>query len=447
MDFGIAKILDPEMAMQTVERTVTVLRLMTPEYASPEQVRGEEVTSASDVYSLGVLLYELLTGHRPYRLKGRAPHEIASVICERKPERPSTAVCRTEQVTRGSEPSITVTPETVSSARQTRPDQLRRALAGDLDNIILMAMRKEPERRYASAEMFAQDICRHLEGMPVRARKDTLVYRVSKAVQRNRSALMAFAGALLLAIVGMLALNYFTGSKIPAVNIVPLTSFPGDETQPSFSPDGERIAFVWDGENSDNSDIYVRPLAGGELLRLTTNTAEDISPTWSPDGERIAWLRVQPSETAVYVASLSGGSHGKITGLYPTRIEAVGRNLDWSPDGKFIVAADKKSPDEPFRLVTIEMSTGHKMQLTSPPSSMIGDSNPVFSPDGKNVAFIRAVSSGVDDIFIVPVNGGDPQRFTSDRRYIISLTWAHDGRGILFSSNRAGNHTLWRLDA
>jgi serine/threonine protein kinase len=151
LDFGIAKILDPELSTQTMDPTVTVMRLMTPEYASPEQVKGQEITTGSDVYSLGVLLYELLTGHRPYRLKSRSPQEIAAVICDTEPERPSTMVNRTEVVTRGAGTTVTLTPELVGDARQTRPEDLRRILAGDLDNIILMAMAKEVECRYSTA--------------------------------------------------------------------------------------------------------------------------------------------------------------------------------------------------------------------------------------------------------------------------------------------------------
>ena len=151
LDFGIAKILDPDFTSQTIDVTATILRLMTPEYASPEQVRGQEITPASDVYSLGVLLYELLTGHRPYRLKTKIPHEIAAVICEQDPERPSTVVGRTEIVTRG-DTAITLDPFKVSDVRQTEPSEFRRTLSGHLDNIVLMAMRKEPGRRYRTAQ-------------------------------------------------------------------------------------------------------------------------------------------------------------------------------------------------------------------------------------------------------------------------------------------------------
>ncbi|HEX7999681.1 MAG TPA: protein kinase [Pyrinomonadaceae bacterium] len=170
LDFGIAKILNPEIASQTMDPTTAALRLMTPEYASPEQVRGLTATTASDVYSLGVLLYELLTGHRPYRLYNRLPEEIARVICEEEPERPSVVISRIEHIPLGNGSyKVEVTPESVSKTRDGAPDKLRRQLAGNLDNIILKALRKEPQRRYNTVGEFAEDIRRHLDGLPVSA--------------------------------------------------------------------------------------------------------------------------------------------------------------------------------------------------------------------------------------------------------------------------------------
>jgi serine/threonine-protein kinase len=184
LDFGIAKLINPEAEGGAAE-TVTGLRAMTPDYASPEQVRGLSVTTATDVYSLGVLLYELLTGHRPHRLKNRRTDEIARVICENEPERPSTAVSRVEEVT-GAD-GVTLTPETISERRRRTPEQLRRTLRGDLDNIVLMAIRKEPQRRYASVAQFAEDVSRYLEGRPVLAHKDTFSYRAAKFVRRHKA--------------------------------------------------------------------------------------------------------------------------------------------------------------------------------------------------------------------------------------------------------------------
>lgn len=169
LDFGIAKLLNPEMSTQPLDPTTAAIRLMTPEYASPEQVRGEGVTVASDVYSLGVMLYELLTDHRPYRLGNHTPSELARVICEEEPELPSVAVNLIEVIPTRNEEPIEITPESVSDARSTTPDQLRRELSGSLDNIVLKAMHKDAAQRYTSVEEFSEDIRRYLEGHPVSA--------------------------------------------------------------------------------------------------------------------------------------------------------------------------------------------------------------------------------------------------------------------------------------
>jgi eukaryotic-like serine/threonine-protein kinase len=180
LDFGIAKLLEDETA-QGLEQTMTIASAMTPDYASPEQIRGEAMTTASDVYSLGVVLYELLTGEKPYHTKSARPGEISRAITEKEPARPSTIASRDQK----------------SEIRD------RKLLRGDLDNIILMAMRKEASRRYASVGQFSEDIRRHLEGLPVIARKDTFQYRASKFMGRNRVAVTA-AALVTLAIIASL---------------------------------------------------------------------------------------------------------------------------------------------------------------------------------------------------------------------------------------------------
>ncbi|HZH30094.1 MAG TPA: protein kinase [Pyrinomonadaceae bacterium] len=169
LDFGIAKLLNPELSPDTLTPTATAMRLMTPEYASPEQVRGEAATPSSDIYSMGVLLYELLTGHRPYHFPNRSPHEIARVICEEEPAHPSRVVTRPEDLIPLDGVSETTTLEFLCKMRGTTLENLRRELAGDLDNITLKALRKEPGRRYTSIERLRDDIVRHLEGRPVSA--------------------------------------------------------------------------------------------------------------------------------------------------------------------------------------------------------------------------------------------------------------------------------------
>jgi tetratricopeptide (TPR) repeat protein len=207
LDFGIAKALHAD-ANRTRPTTAMMLRLMTPEYASPEQVRGEPVTTVSDVYSLGVLLYELLSGHSPYHFKTLLPNDIAQTINDSEPEKPSAVINRVEEVTTGSRKGLTLTPESVSETRDGRPEKLRRRLAGDLDNIVLMAMRKEPHRRYSSVGQFSEDIRRHLDGLPVVARKATFSYRGQKFIQRNTVGVFAVAVIILILVVGLAAAGW-----------------------------------------------------------------------------------------------------------------------------------------------------------------------------------------------------------------------------------------------
>jgi len=191
LDFGIAKVLESSPQASVPAATVHAL---TPAYASPEQVKGEIVTTASDIYALGVVLYELLTGQSPYKSKRTQPLALAKEICETDPERPSTVVGRTD-VERTGTPDTAETPDAISVKR------LQRGLRGDLDNIVLMALRKDATRRYASAEQMSEDIRRYLADLPVSARQDTFAYRATKFVTRNRWA-VAFA---LLAAAGLIA--------------------------------------------------------------------------------------------------------------------------------------------------------------------------------------------------------------------------------------------------
>jgi eukaryotic-like serine/threonine-protein kinase len=200
LDFGIAKLIGASASFG--EASLATSRVMTPEYASPEQVRGETITTSSDTYSLGVMLYELLCGHRPYRVATTSPLDMIRAICEEEPERPSTAVGRTE-TTNTSAGETSVTPEAVSRARDSQPDKLRRQLEGDLDNIVLKAMRKEPQRRYSSVEQFSEDLRRYLDGLPVLARKDTFSYRSGKFVRRNKLGVSAAAIIVLLLTLGV----------------------------------------------------------------------------------------------------------------------------------------------------------------------------------------------------------------------------------------------------
>ena len=194
LDFGIAKILDPSLLPEKMTMTAAGLWMMTPEYASPEQLRGEAITTATDVCSLGLVLYELLSGRRAYRFSSRLPHEIARVVLESEPEKPSTAIRRTEdQVLEDKQEEIALTSERVSVLPGDSSDKLRRRLRGDLDNIVLKAIRKEARERYNSADQLSEDIRRHLESLPVLARMSTVTYRCRKYVLRHKVGVAAAA--------------------------------------------------------------------------------------------------------------------------------------------------------------------------------------------------------------------------------------------------------------
>ncbi|HEY0404576.1 MAG TPA: serine/threonine-protein kinase, partial [Pyrinomonadaceae bacterium] len=164
LDFGIAKLLDPDLISEATPQTATALRMMTMEYASPEQVQGEGVTFLSDVYSLGVVLFELLTGHRPYRFRNRAPHEMARAIIEDEPERPSAALnLEDNSLLKHYAARAGLALSSLAEARAQTLEGLQRELSGNLDNITLKALRKEPAGRYQSAEALQSDIARHLK--------------------------------------------------------------------------------------------------------------------------------------------------------------------------------------------------------------------------------------------------------------------------------------------
>lgn len=189
LDFGIAKILDFASGADAPDRTLTAFQVLTPRYASPEQIKGEPVTTASDVYSLAVVLFELLTGNGPYPASVRTPQDFSQAACNTEPLKPSLVV-RERRSTR-KQNTATQSGKNQRALLGNSTDRLEKQLKGDLDNIVLMALRKEPSRRYSSVEQLAGDIHRHLKNIPVLARKDTVGYRTSKFIRRHKAGVIA----------------------------------------------------------------------------------------------------------------------------------------------------------------------------------------------------------------------------------------------------------------
>jgi Tol biopolymer transport system component/DNA-binding winged helix-turn-helix (wHTH) protein len=246
----------------------------------------------------------------------------------------------------------------------------------------------------------------------------------------------------------------------PPPRVVPFTSFSGNECCPSFSPDGNQIAFAWNREKGDNDDIYVKLIDAGSPLQLTTNPARDTTPAWSPDGRHIAFIRSAKDEKSLYLIPALGGQERKLCTLTPV---SSGRAyfLSWSPDGKLLAFSEKNSPQEPDSIFLLSLESLEKRRLTSNPERRLGaqgarrltvptlrvagDFDPAFSPDGKMLAFIRS-NADADEIYLVPAAGGEPKRLTHDNRGIDEgLAWTSDGREIVFASNRAGSYNFWRI--
>jgi Tol biopolymer transport system component/DNA-binding winged helix-turn-helix (wHTH) protein len=234
----------------------------------------------------------------------------------------------------------------------------------------------------------------------------------------------------------------------PALNAVPLTSYQGRETQVAFSPDGNHIAFVWNGPQGDNPDIYVKLIDAETPLRLTANPAEDINPVWSPDGRYIAFLRQSAEGSEFFLIPALGGAERKLAKIFSYQVPSDGNSHYYSPDGKYLAIPDKNSPSEPFSVFLLSIETGERRKLTSPPAGVIGDYNPAFSPDGKWLAFTRSPRWSTDDLCVMPLAGGEPRRLTFDNMTINGLTWTPDSREIIFDSRRGGSSRhLWRVAA
>ncbi len=266
--------------------------------------------------------------------------------------------------------------------------------------------------------------------------------------QTSRRTLVLLGAAGLLAAV---AVGWMVRREAPLAAPAPaarfLTSLPGSENQPALSPDGATVAFSWNGEDQDNYDIYIKGVGTETPVRLTTQASEETSPVWSADGRRLAFVRVSPDGGAIHTIDALGGGEKMIAPIFSQRFGFRVRHLDWSPDGASFAVDDKSTEEDTVSIFIVSAAGGARRRLTSPPARSTSDLAPRFSPDGRQVAFIRSIAPHLRAIYLVPAAGGSPVRITADLNWIGDLDWSPDGRELIYSTDRSGTPALWRTNS
>ncbi len=378
-------------------------------YMSPEQIRGEPLTSASDIFSLGLVLYELAAGQHPYAQSSTLDGAVAIV----------------------SEP--------VPDIHLWNP-----SLPPALASLIGAMLSKEPSQRPAAAEVGASLRC------------------ISDSAHGSRGFVPGTAGALrkprvwpamavalfgLVIFSGLLWLRDPHSSKLPELRSWPLTSNAGWEESPVFSPDGESVAFRWTRKLNEPWQIYVKRLDADGPVQLThPKPGENIGPiAWSPDGNSIAFKAAFTVEGrgAVYTIPKQGGEAVRLVDLFNANFSS---SIDWSPDGTQVVFSDALPATDQLAIYTFNVHTGEKRKLTSPPAGDWGDWDPQFSPDGRTLAFKRVQGFWSDAIYLMPASGGPARRVTNGSSGIWGHAWMPNGNGLIVSTQRGGSvFGLWRF--
>ena len=407
LDFGLAKQIErapssenaPTLTRspQTEEGTV----VGTVAYMSPEQAEGRRVDSRSDIFSFGSVLYEMVSGRRPFA----SDSHLA----------------------------------TLSAILKEDPQALE--VSADISTIVRRCLRKDPARRF----QHMADVKVALD--EVRESSETVAI-AGRTTARSRPQVPAgiWAAGVVIVVVALGALAWWMTRGAPesatsppaaaALRRTPLTSYPGAEQWPTFSPDGRQVAFAWNGEERSHFDIYVKIVGGGDPLRLTTSPEDDRIPAWSPDGTSIAFARGD----AIYTISPLGGPERKIA---DARVET----LTWMPDGKAIVFVDISSGAS-MPIVLLTLDTRERRQLTHPPPGGY-DSLVTISPDGKRVAFGRLTArSGTARLHVMTLPAGEPRAIElQNNNFLYEMAWTGDSRAIVASVEAGGTTNLWRIDA
>ncbi|MFN7989657.1 MAG: protein kinase [Thermoanaerobaculia bacterium] len=402
LDFGLAKLVDPAPVEEGEETQPILTRegavLGTCAYMSPEQAEGREVDPRTDVFSFGAVLYEMVTGRKAFA-RDSASATIAAVLRD-EPE-PAREVS-------GNVPA-------------------------ELDRVIHRCLRKDPAKRFQSMA----DLKVALEEIREESATDGV-----RTVRPGRSrAIGAIAASVLLASVGAglwLARRDWLGIAEPSPP-VPLTSFGGTLSAPALSPDGRHVAFAWNGEDGENTDVYVKLVGPGAPVRLTNDPAVETSPSFSPDGRQIAFTRYPATGRPLLVVLPALGGAERVV----AEGERFGPGLAWSRDGQSIVVPERSSYESPRGLCRVSVATGEKRPLTAPPAFYRqGDTNPTLSPDGRSLAFTRRTSWSSSEIWLLDVTKnlepeGEPVPLTSAGLGASEPAFTADGRRVVFSVGAA----------
>ncbi len=258
---------------------------------------------------------------------------------------------------------------------------------------------------------------------------------------------VALTVVIALGLLGWLAFRGNSPTAESVFHISPLTRLAGKEWQPALSPDGKKLAFVAEQEEGQPPEIRVQTEGSDASLLISSVTGHYTSPAWSPDGQALAYLRIGKAATEVLTTSLNNGAAGTervVTQFTPPNYGYPYRLLDWSPDGRWLAVSHSETPGKPNGLFLINLATGEKKPLTKPSEMVGGDLDPRFSPDGKQITFVRHIHRSHQELYTVSASGGETRSLTSDAKQISSHDWASDGT-IVFASDRGGEFRLWKI--